>query len=216
MTEYKHPFLSPNIPASINQTWQQRRLVCDAIKKLSEQLVAKDLPLERLQALASLLNDEINLNQPYDNCGGRVNWLKTGNAGEMGELVHEISCLIGRSNPVAPPITIWMDGDVARATVTLSWNYEGPPNCVHGGFVAAIFDEFLGDAQMLVKRMGATGNLTIRYHRPTPLHKELKLEARVKSVSERKAVLLGEMYDGDTLTASAEGVFIAVDWNEFV
>ena len=55
--------------------------------------------------------------------------------------------------------------------------YEGPPGHVHGGFVAAAFDEVLGYVQSLGGRPGMTGTLTVRYRSPTPLYTELRFEA---------------------------------------
>ena len=51
--------------------------------------------------------------------------------------------------------------------------YEGPPGNVHGGMVAAAFDEVLGMAQSLSGNAGFTGTLTIRYRSPTPLYEPL-------------------------------------------
>ncbi len=46
--------------------------------------------------------------------------------------------------------------------------YEGPPGYVHGGIIAAAFDEVLGMAQSLTGNPGMTGTLSIRYRRPDP------------------------------------------------
>ena len=53
-----------------------------------------------------------------------------------------------------------------------------------------------------------TGTLTIRYRKPTPLFRELVLRAWVERVEGRRIMSRAEMYDGDTLTAEAEGLFV--------
>ena len=84
--------------------------------------------------------------------------------------------------------------------------YEGPPGHVHGGMVAAMFDELLGRAQ---QSAGFTGRLTITYRRPTPLHRELDLIGWFDRVDGRKRWMKGECrLDGELLT-EAEGLFIA-------
>ena len=60
-----------------------------------------------------------------------------------------------------------------KGTVTFGSAYEGPPGHVHGGYVAAAFDELLGMTQSLGGMPGMTGTLTVRYRRPTPLRTEL-------------------------------------------
>jgi hypothetical protein len=44
--------------------------------------------------------------------------------------------------------------------VTFGSAYEGPPGCVHGGYVAAAFDEMLGFVQSLGGNPGMTARLT--------------------------------------------------------
>jgi hypothetical protein len=55
-----------------------------------------------------------------------------------------------------------------------------------------------------------TGTLTIKYRKPTPLLTDLRIEARCLGWSGRKIRTWGAMYNGDVLTAEAEGIFIAV------
>ena len=85
------------------------------------------------------------------------------------------SPMLGRANPLAPPIQLWVEGDVLRGRATFGSAYEGPPGCVHGGYVAAAFDEVLGSTQSLAGRPGMTARLTVNYRSPTPLHTELQL-----------------------------------------
>ena len=58
--------------------------------------------------------------------------------------------MIGLSNPLAPPIRVRQSGErSAEAHARFGAAYEGPPGCVHGGWVAAAFDEVLGFVQSL-------------------------------------------------------------------
>ncbi|MCB1689209.1 MAG: PaaI family thioesterase, partial [Halioglobus sp.] len=120
----------------------------------------------------------------------------------------ELNPLAGWSNPIAPPVNNWIEGDLALGTCQCGWAYEGPPGSVHGGFVAAIFDQFLGMAQVLGGQPGMTGYLHVNYHQRTPLNSELKLEARLVKVEGRKTIMRGEMYAHGVMTASAEGLFV--------
>jgi acyl-coenzyme A thioesterase PaaI-like protein len=103
---------------------------------------------------------------------------------------------------------MWFDGDRAHGTVNCGWAYEGPPGHIHGGYVAAIFDQFMGMAQMIGKQPGMTGTLKVRYLRPTPLKTELQLEAWLDRVEGRKTIISAEMRNGDTVTATCEALFI--------
>jgi acyl-CoA thioesterase FadM len=55
--------------------------------------------------------------------------------------------------------------------------------------------------------------LTVRYRRPTPLDRDLRFEGRLDRVEGRKIFTSGSCFDGETLTAEAEGLFISVDFD---
>jgi acyl-coenzyme A thioesterase PaaI-like protein len=83
---------------------------------------------------------------------------------------------------------------------------------VHGGIVAAAFDELLGMTQSLSGQPGMTGRLTVTYRLPTPLHRDLRFVGTLERVEGRKIFTRGRCFDGGTLTAEAEGLFIHVDF----
>ena len=129
--------------------------------------------------------------------------------------MFDSSPLIGLGNPVAPPLHLLVVDDVegrhVEGTAIFGTAYEGPPGHVHGGFVAAAFDELLGMAQSLTGNPGMTGSLTVQYRRPTPLHREVRMVGRVDRVEGRKIFTSGSLFDGETLCAEAQGLFISVD-----
>jgi hypothetical protein len=123
-------------------------------------------------------------------------------------LLSERSGMSGFGNPLAPPIAFEMDGEITRGWATYGWAYEGPPGCLHGGFVAAAFDDLLGLAQIASGEADYTGTLTVRMRKPTPLHRRIDYEAWVEKVAGRKIVCKGTSRDGDELLAEAEILFI--------
>jgi acyl-coenzyme A thioesterase PaaI-like protein len=125
------------------------------------------------------------------------------------------SPLMGMANPIAPPLVADVQDGVVIADAMFGIAYEGPPGCVHGGFIAAAFDEVLGLAQSLSGKVGMTGTLTVRYRRPTPLNTELRFEAQVDSVSGRKVFTSARLFAGDALTAEATGLFVSIPPERF-
>lgn len=122
----------------------------------------------------------------------------------------ERSGISGRSNPLAPPLQMSMDADgVTHGEAVYGMAYEGPTGCLHGGFVAAAFDELLGFAQTASGRAGYTGTLTIRMRRPTPLKEQIRYEARVDRVEGRKIFCTATSWHGDTLLCEADIVMIS-------
>ena len=126
--------------------------------------------------------------------------------------MFDSSPLIGMGNPVAPPLHLGIVDDHVEGTATFGTQYEGPPGHVHGGIIAAAFDEVLGMTQSLAGNGGMTGTLTIRYRKPTPLHREVLFTGRPVRVERKKTFVSGTLHVGEVLCAEAEGIFVAVDF----
>lgn len=130
----------------------------------------------------------------------------------------DMSPLRGLRNPLAPPLRVERgaraDGSPCMlGHAVLSRAYEGPPHGVHGGFVAALFDEILGAAIGLAPPPGVTASLEVRYREVTPLERPLRFEAWVASDRGRRIVAHATCHAGETLTASAKGLFVRVDFD---
>lgn len=119
------------------------------------------------------------------------------------------SPISGKRNPVSPPLRMWRDGDQVRGEAVFSPTFAGPPNSVHGGIIAAVFDELLSMANVISGKAGFTGTLTIKYHRHTPLNQPIELWAMNERNSGRKQFSRGELRVNGEVTASAQGLFIA-------
>lgn len=131
-------------------------------------------------------------------------------AGGADAALLERSGISGRSNPLAAPLQMKLGEDgICRGTATYGAAYEGPPGCLHGGFVAAAFDDLLGFAQMASGKAGYTGTLTVRMLRPTPLYRPIRYEAGFDRSDGRKIWCWGRAWDGEELLAETEILFIA-------
>lgn len=120
----------------------------------------------------------------------------------------EWSPVMGSSHPLAPPIDLRDAGGYVIGEVTYGSQFEGPPGCVHGGFIAAAFDDVFGAAQTLSRLAGFTGTLSVRYRSPAPLGEPLRYEGRVLPRDGRKLTCTGTLHHGDTLCADAEAIFV--------
>ena len=138
--------------------------------------------------------------------------------GKSGDLFHfggadpsemlPFSPVMGRLNPMSPPLALAIEGDRLVGRVELDTRYEGAHGTAHGGVVAELFDEMLAIAAVVFGVGGPTANLSVRYRKPMPLHRDLRLESWIDRVAERKVYAKGTCHDGDTLVAEAEGLFL--------
>jgi acyl-coenzyme A thioesterase PaaI-like protein len=123
--------------------------------------------------------------------------------------VMPYSPVSGKRNAIAPPMKLWKAGpNEVRGEAIFSPTYAGPPNAVHGGIIAAVFDEILAMANVISGNAGFTGTLTIKYHDKTPLNTPIELWGMNVRQDGRKQLSRGEMRVNGKVTATAEGLFI--------
>ena len=191
------------------EMWEQKRRLADAMRLVIERLVPSNAPVDELRTAADALERYAEALRAHPRLLSVYGHAESANAGDVGAFFDQ-SPLIGLANPLAPPVTVGRTGErTAAATVTFGSAYEGPPGCVHGGFVAAAFDEVLGYTQSLSGAPGMTGTLTVRYRKPTPLHEELLFRAEFVRMEGRKIFCTGTVEAGGVVTAEAEGIFIS-------
>ncbi|CAN5410869.1 PaaI family thioesterase [soil metagenome] len=124
------------------------------------------------------------------------------------------NAVVGVRNAVAPPLrpehdpsrngSVWCDFHLGAA-------YEGPPTLVHGGVLALILDQMLGESAGSGGRPGMTGTLTLVYRQGTPLG-PLRSEAWIDRVDGIKTWAKGHIIGPQGVTVEAEGVFILPRW----
>ena len=111
---------------------------------------------------------------------------------------------------------LWLDGDRMVGSATFGAAYEGPPGCVHGGYVAAAFDEVLGSTQSL---SGSPGH-DRPPHGPLPQPDAARDGAALRRVARagrgaqdlHRAASCGP---ATRLCAEAEGLFISIRPGKF-
>jgi acyl-coenzyme A thioesterase PaaI-like protein len=192
----------------------EARRLGDAMRLVIERLVGTSAPAEELAAAADQLAAVAAALEPYPQ--GRIydGFAESANSGDP-HAFFDWSPILGRANPLAPPMTIEEIEGRVIARISFGSAYEGPPGCVHGGYIAAAFDEVLGLANNVSGMPAMTGTLNIRYRKPTPIHRELRCVAYLDKISGRKVSTRGELWDGEVLTAEAEGLFIRVGSAKF-
>ncbi len=186
--------------------------VGEALRRIMHRLHGSPAPDAELAAVAGELEQLAGRLDAFPGGSLYEGFSESPLAGRDPHAFFDHSPMLGRANPLAPPIELWADGDVMRARATFGSAYEGPPGCVHGGYVAAAFDEVLGSTQSLAGRPGMTARLTVNYRSPTPLHEELVFAGRVVEVSGRKTFTEGTLHAGDTLCAESDALFVAIDF----
>ena len=195
--------------------WTEKRRLAFAMRLVIERLVTSNAPEDELRRAADGLERYAEQLRNHPKLRYVHGFGESATAGDVGAFFDQ-SPMIGLANPLAPPIRLSQTGPkTALGLVTFGSAYEGPPGSVHGGFVAAAFDEVLGYVQSLGERPGMTGTLTVRYRSPTPLHTELRFEAELVGMEGRKIFTKAHVVGEGRVCAEAEGIFISVARERF-
>ena len=112
---------------------------------------------------------------------------------------------------VVPDDQRWVEDDRLWFRFRLGAAYEGPPHHVHGGVLALVLDQMLGEAAGAGGKPGMTATLTLSYKQRTLLG-DLTSEAWIERSEGIKTWARGEIRSADGLTVEAEGLFILPKW----
>ncbi len=202
----------------VSGVWAARRRLADAMRRVIERLITSNAPEAELDVAAARLEEYADRLTAHPKRERYVGFAESALADSeredeeaQGGGHFDYSPLIGRSNPLAPPITVEADAEgFVTARVTFGSAYEGPPGCVHGGYVAAAFDEVLGYAETFSGAPGMTGTLNVVYRAPTPLHTEVVFRAKIERVEGRKIYVHGTLHAGERLCAESDGIFVSM------
>ncbi|MBK7952336.1 MAG: PaaI family thioesterase [Deltaproteobacteria bacterium] len=199
----------------VPDSWRARREVASAVRALLDVLSTTDAAADVMRSSAK------SIRALAEHFAAHPAVIEPRGIAEMAfagmEDFHDRSPLVGRSNPLAPPLALFPDPDkgIIEGTTIFGNAYEGAPGCVHGGFIAAAFDELLGMACIFSGSPGMTGTLEVTYRTPTPTRTPLRFEGRFEGREGRRIQTRGEMWAGERLCAEASGLFISIDRSKF-
>jgi acyl-coenzyme A thioesterase PaaI-like protein len=210
-----HQLVEAALTADVTPRRVAARRMGDAVRRLVERVVGRDAPIAAMDEVAAAAYVAAESLEVYRRRGVHDGWAEGANSGDPYAFFDR-SPTLGRANPLAPPIEVEVVDGVVVGRARYGAPYEGPPGCVHGGYIAASFDDVLGIAQSLSGSGGMTGTLSVRYRQPTPLHEDVVFEARLDRVEGRKIFTAGVLKGPDgEVTAEAEAVFISVPLERF-
>jgi acyl-coenzyme A thioesterase PaaI-like protein len=106
--------------------------------------------------------------------------------------------------------------DTYESEVTFGPHHQGGPGIAHGGIVGAALDEACGLLATWHRFPAVTARIAIRYRRPAPVNRTLRISSRVTADRGRRIEIAAELRDGDELLAEAEGAFLHVPLDHFL
>jgi acyl-coenzyme A thioesterase PaaI-like protein len=199
-----------DVPEPTTDAWREKRRLAAALRELAALCVTTDAPETTLSYAADAASRIVEHLSAFPTRTFKDGWASCATPDDFAVFADRAP-LTGESNPFAPPMHLHMQGDEAIGHIVFGPMFEGIPGCVHGGLVAAAFDQVFGYLQVKRGVRSLTGSLTVRYRKPTPLQTELRFEAHVERVEGRRSYVISRLMAGEEVTAEAEAIFIALD-----
>jgi uncharacterized protein (TIGR00369 family) len=128
------------------------------------------------------------------------------------QLADDNGCFVcGKLNPIGLKLEFEFEGDEYVTYFTPAKEHQGWAGIVHGGIVSTVLDEVM-TRSIHVKGINAvTGEMTVRFRKPTPVGRKLRFAGRVESENGRVISCSARATDEDgTLLAEATGKIIKI------
>ena len=153
----------------------------------------------------------------YRYLSGDVLPVPVGTASHSHNPYHFGNCFgCGPENEEGLDLTVRFEGDFVRAELSFLERFEGGPGLVHGGAIAAFFDDLMGFVPLAHNAPGVTRKLDVNYLKPILLGVTLHGSAWMSKIDGRKmwAEAVGESEDG-TRYIEATALFLQVGAEHF-
>lgn len=109
-----------------------------------------------------------------------------GNLSDKLELADDHGCFAcGKSNPIGLKLDFTQEGDEYVTYFTPQKEHQGWIGIVHGGIVCTVLDESMARAVSVLGVNAVTGEITVKFKRPTPVGQTIRFAGRLVSENGR-------------------------------
>ncbi|WP_026917438.1 PaaI family thioesterase [Gordonia shandongensis] len=137
--------------------------------------------------------------------------------GRRIDLHHSMCYGCGRDVPAGLHIDVFAgEGLTVDARMDVVDRMQGGPGVIHGGVLAAAFDEVMGTSPLITGLPVVTVHLEIDFAAPIPLGSTLQFHGEVLGRQRRKVYTraVAHFGDRDQPVAAAHAVFVVIDLKE--
>jgi len=196
-------------PDVVSGDWASRRDLAEAIRQLSARCITSESEGTALAEAAGMVRAAAALLAGPQKTSAEA-WSDRTYHQDIRRYTDR-GALVGRCNPIAPPLRVVHADGGSSCTVVLDERFVGAPGIAHGGVVASIYDQMCGHAVVWSGHRALTVELVVRYRRPTPLHAPIAFTARVARVEGSVLYLEGSSTFRDELITSCHATFKQID-----
>src|SRR5512136_2168683 len=117
----------------------------------------------------------------------------------------------GRENPIGFHAEFYIEDDRVYLDFTPQEQHQGYPGMMHGGLVSTLLDETVGRSAFLKNMWCVTAKMELRYRKPVPLGRPLRVVGWTTRVRGRILEAKGEVrLDDGTVAVEANAVYVEI------
>lgn len=128
----------------------------------------------------------------------------------MKEAIYENCFACGKDNPIGLKLTFEYTENQAIAYHCIAESFQGYDGITHGGIVATLLDEAMAKSILKYGQEAVTGEIIIKYRRPIPTGKEVKIIGQIIQEKSRTYKTRGRIEFDGHICAEANATFVKI------
>ena len=177
-------------PAFSPQQVGQCARIIDGLRKINAKIVRRSGPLDSLIAAADRVEALLASLDEITQARAPQSFRFAFDRAHPNDVLP-FNPATGAFNPIASKLEMALEGETLVTHREFSNCYEGGPDTVQGGMIAAVYDQPLASAVMAGGRTGPTLWLKVSYRKPAPINQRLRFECAVESIDGEKVSVTG-------------------------
>ncbi len=127
-------------------------------------------------------------------------------------LINNNKCFVcGKDNPFGLRLDFMLDGKKLKSEVILDDKFQGFQGIIHGGIIAALLDEMMGNLAFKLGINAVTANININLRKPAQPNEKYFLLGEIVSEEGKKVHAKSELKDSEgNIVADASGLLIRI------
>jgi len=128
----------------------------------------------------------------------------------MTEPKYNYCFACGQNNPIGLKLTFEYTENQAISYYTVSENFQGYDRITHGGIIATLLDEAMAKIILYKGMEAVTGDIHIKYRRPVPTNKEIKIRGEIVQERSRTIKTCGTIEFDGHICVEANATFVKI------
>ncbi len=128
----------------------------------------------------------------------------------MAEAIYNKCFACGKDNPIGLKLNFEYNENKSITYYTVPEHFQGYEGITHGGIVATLLDEAMAKIILYKGVEAVTGEIVIKYRRPIPTNKEVKIIGEIIQEKSRTIKTSGRIEFDEHLCVEAYATFVKI------